>query len=99
MAYSPSCSTRINGDLRSFPLLFPLVVSSTTGIPFIVVPSVPPEFSYSSACLRAQSDELGSYSPVNGMVSVNTHGRRDATESRSSQVGTVSSVDRIFAWV
>src|SRR5262245_2014986 len=39
-----------------------------TAIPFSSVPSVPPDDSISSACLRAQSRAPGSYSPCSGMA-------------------------------
>jgi hypothetical protein len=65
-AYSPSCSTRISAFLRSLPDLAPTVVSTITGMPRSVVPSVPLDFSKSSTCRRVRSDVLGSYSPVNG---------------------------------
>jgi hypothetical protein len=46
-AYSPSCSTRMSGVLRSFPLLLPRVVRMITGMPVSssVVPFCPPELS------------------------------------------------------
>ena len=45
----------------------PMVVSRMTGLPFSSVPAVPPEAIYNSAFSRAQSDVLGSYSPVSGI--------------------------------
>ena len=54
IAYSPSCSTRISGVLRSLPVLAPTVVSTMMGFPFMSVASVPPDCSYFSACSRAQ---------------------------------------------
>ena len=46
-AYSPSCSTRISGDLRILPDLLPRVVRMMIGRPVSrsVVASVPPERS------------------------------------------------------
>src|SRR5690349_9056106 len=69
-AYTPSCSTRMTGDLRSLPLLTPRLVRMTTGSPRIVVPSVPPEPSYFSTCSRTHAVGLGSYSPSRGMTSL-----------------------------
>lgn len=66
-AYSPWCSTRISGVLRSLPDLAPTVVSRMIGLPLSSVASVPPDSMYFSACSRAQSEVLGSYSPVSGM--------------------------------
>src|SRR5690606_33771947 len=64
------------GVLRIFPLLAPFVVRITTGSPCSVVPSVPPELSYSSTCLRTNSVALGSYSPVNGISAPRVSGHR-----------------------
>src|ERR1700733_15339626 len=66
-AYSPSCSTRMSGVLRSLPLLAPTVVSRMMGLPFISAASAPPDSAYLSACSRDQSQGDGSYSPVSGM--------------------------------
>ena len=41
-AYSPSCSTRISGVLRSLPLLAPTEVSTTTGRPRMSPALAPP---------------------------------------------------------
>src|ERR1700712_4549588 len=66
-AYSPSCSTRMSGVLRTLPVLAPMVVRRMTGRPLSSVPSDPPDAMYVSAFSRAQSDVLGSYSPVSGI--------------------------------
>src|ERR1700756_5905024 len=67
IAYSPLCSTRISGVLRSLPVLAPTVVSRMTGLPCNSVPSVPPDSMYLSACSRDQSTGLGTYSPSSGI--------------------------------
>src|SRR5690606_15552341 len=43
------------------------LVSTMIGTPLRVLASRPSVASYVSACWRAHSDALGSYSPVNGM--------------------------------
>ena len=48
---------------------YPNLVHKMTGLPFISVPCVPPDCMYNSAFSRAQSDVLGSYSPVSGISS------------------------------
>src|ERR1700733_7044048 len=75
MAYSPSCSTRISGVLRSLPVLAPTVVSRMMGMPFMSAASAPPDSAYLSACSRDQSQGLGSYSPVSGMFTTLGPGR------------------------
>src|SRR5439155_26829790 len=65
-AYSPSCSTRINADLRSLAVLRPRVVSTTIGLPWSSAASLPPLASNSSTCLLTQSHGLGTYSPSSG---------------------------------
>ncbi len=69
-AYRPSCSTRITGILRILPLFAPRIVTMTTGRPVSqsVVPSVPPELSYSSTWSRIHCAGLGSYSPSRGIA-------------------------------
>ncbi|MCP2259871.1 Helix-turn-helix domain-containing protein [Streptoalloteichus tenebrarius] len=69
-AYRPSCSTRISGTLRILPLFAPRIVTMTTGRPVShsVVPSVPPELSYSSTCSRTHWAGLGSYSSSRGIA-------------------------------
>src|SRR4051795_4268821 len=62
-AYLPSCSTRITGFLRILPDLAPTDVTTTTGTPRRVVPSVPPDDSYASTWSRTHCSGLGSYSP------------------------------------
>src|SRR5664279_1467748 len=54
--------------LRSLPVFAPTEVSTITGLPRRSPPSSPFVASYSSACLCAQADVLGSYSPVSGMA-------------------------------
>src|SRR5450756_725127 len=54
--------------LRSLPVFAPTEVSTITGLPRRPPPSSPFVASYSSACLCAQADVLGSYSPVSGMA-------------------------------
>src|SRR6201992_500791 len=66
-AYSPSCSTRISGVLRSLPVLAPTVISRMMGLPFMSAASAPPDSAYLSACSRDQSQGDGSYSPGSGM--------------------------------
>src|SRR5271168_5543511 len=66
-AYSPLCSTRISGVLRSLLVLAPTVVSRMMGLPFISAASDPPDSAYLSACSRDQSQGLGAYSPVSGI--------------------------------
>jgi hypothetical protein len=45
---------------------------TTTGVPFVVVPAVPPDDSIRSTWLRTPGSALGAYSPSNGMASVHT---------------------------
>src|SRR6185437_6138876 len=66
-AYSPLCSTRISGVLRSLPVLAPTVVSRIIGLPFMSAASDPPDSAYLSACSRDQSHGDGAYSPSSGM--------------------------------
>src|SRR5580698_3658968 len=63
--YSPSCSTRISGVLRSFPLLLPRLVTMITGRPVSrsVLARWPPDASYSATWSRTHRAVLGSYSP------------------------------------
>src|SRR5205085_1115439 len=68
-AYTPPCSTRITGFLRSLPELAPSDVITTTGTPRNVAPLVPPDVSYSWTCSRTHFAWLGSYSPCSGIVS------------------------------
>src|SRR5665647_3103008 len=72
-AYSPSCSTRISGVLRSLPVLAPIEVSTMIGTPSSVLASVPPEASNRSTWSRERSDGLGAYSPVRGMSGEQWH--------------------------
>src|SRR3954471_8852848 len=67
-AYSPSCSTRMSGVLRSLPDLFPRVVTTTIDRPLSrnVLARRPPDASYSATCSRTQPYGLGSYSPSSG---------------------------------
>ncbi len=64
-AYSPPCSTRMRGFLRTLPLLAPRLVTTMIGIPVSinVLARWPPEASYSATWFRTQSQGLGSYSP------------------------------------
>src|SRR5206468_7722979 len=57
----------MRGVLRSLPVFAPTEVSRITGLPCRSLPCSPFVASMSSACLRDQSDGLGSYSPVRGM--------------------------------
>ena len=65
IAYSPPCSTRITGSLRTFPLTRPRMVTMITGISVLpsVFPRLPPELSYSATWSRTHWAGLGSYSP------------------------------------
>src|SRR5215218_854841 len=65
----------MSGVLRSLPDFAPTDVTTTIGIPRNVSASVPPDASKRSACSRAQSDVLGSYSPVRGISDLSTCGR------------------------
>src|SRR5690606_20851262 len=67
-AYTPSCSTRMSAFLRSLPLRAPTEVSTMMGLPRNSFASAPPEASKVSACVRAHSEVLGAYSPVNGIL-------------------------------
>src|SRR3954454_7086589 len=64
-AYSPSCSTRMSGVLRSAPLLLPRVVRMMIGNPVSssVFASRPPVRSYVSTWVLTHSQGLGAYSP------------------------------------
>src|SRR6516165_5214080 len=73
---------RINGVLRSLPLLRPFVVRMTHGAPSSVPPSVPPVASYCSTWADTQSHGLGSYSPVRGIDGV-LSGGEDAHRTRN----------------
>src|SRR5690349_3386443 len=72
-AYLPSCSTPINGVLRSLPDFAPTVARMMIGRPVgcWTFTSLPPVRSYSATWLATYSFELGSYSPVRGMLRVN----------------------------
>ena len=61
-AYSPPCSTRMTGLLRTLPLLAPRVVTTTMGMPvsISVLARWPPEASYSATWSRTQSHVEGS---------------------------------------
>src|SRR3990172_8281163 len=69
-AYSPLCSTRIRGVLRTLPLLLPRVVRMMTGRPvsWKVLPSRPPVRSYVATWSRTRAQGLGSYSPSIGAI-------------------------------
>src|SRR5690606_9070700 len=67
-AYTPSCSTRMSAFLRSLPLQAPTEVSTMMGLPRNSFASAPAEASKVSACVRAHSEVLGAYSPVNGIL-------------------------------
>src|SRR5689334_17617383 len=56
----------MSGVLRILPDLAPSVVRTITGLPRSVVPSVPPEPSYSSTWSRTHCSGLGWYSPTKG---------------------------------
>src|SRR6187431_1068100 len=58
----------MSGVLRSLPVLFPRVVTTTIGRPLSrnVLARRPPEASYSATCSRTQPYGLGSYSPSSG---------------------------------
>src|ERR1700712_2843866 len=88
-AYSPSCSTRISGVLRTFPDFAPMVVSRITGRPLSSMPSVPPEVMNVSAFSLAQSDVLGSYSPINGMTGA-YDGRNEAAPDSEFRLAEIS---------
>src|SRR5665647_959696 len=88
-AYSPSCSTRISGTLRTLPDFAPRVVTMITGISRIVVPEVPPDPSYSSTLSRTHSAGLGSYSPFKDMTPLNTRSPGDAQPAYPGSAGDV----------
>jgi hypothetical protein len=67
-AYSPLCSTRISGVLRSLPVSAPTLVSRMIGLPFMSAASAPPDSACLSACSRDQSLGLGADSPVSGIA-------------------------------
>src|SRR5699024_3678425 len=52
----------MTGVLRSLPELAPMLSTMITGMPFISVPSVPPDDSYSSTWSRTHFAGLGAYS-------------------------------------
>src|SRR4051812_17917412 len=58
----------MSGVLRSLPVLFPRVVTTTIGRPVSrkVLARRPPDASYSATCSRTQPYGLGSYSPSSG---------------------------------
>ena len=65
-AYSPPCSTRMTGFLRTLPLLAPRVRHHDDRHPRVHAacwPAAPPEASYSATWSRTHSHGLGSYSP------------------------------------
>src|SRR5882757_1749622 len=76
----------MSGVLRILPLFAPRVVRMMTGMlprfaspvpirELSVVPSVPPELSYSSTWSRTSCVALGSYSPLSGMMSLSTQSK------------------------
>src|SRR5580698_6606246 len=57
----------MSGDLRSPPVLRPLVVRITTGLPSRVSPSLPSVASYSATWSATGDQGLGSYVPSSGI--------------------------------
>src|SRR6478609_5452186 len=80
----------MSGVLRSLPVLAPTEVSRITGLPCRSLPCSPFVASISSACFRDQSDGLGSYSPVRGMLP-SCHAAEDPTSVRQNIVAIPSS--------
>src|SRR5689334_15844966 len=89
IAYTPSCSTRINGTLRSLPDFAPRMVTRTTGRPLMSTLSVVPVSKIFSVCSRTQLAGLSSYSPVKGMTTTNAR-RRGSIASMDTATDTAT---------
>src|SRR5690606_5521649 len=98
-AYTPSCSTRMSGTLRTAPDFAPRMVSRTTGRFWMWTDRVSPVSSIRSTCRRTHPVGLGRYAVAGSgiraplpQVDAGVHGV--LVDGRELLVGEVQVVDR-----